>query len=97
MKDLTQCRAEIDAIDTQLIRLFEQRMQVSRAVALYKHANHLNILDASREEVVLQSRAAMVQEEVLKGPAEQLFREIMRLSREEQRRILASVNETTCC
>ncbi len=28
MKDLEQCRKEIDEIDQQLIRLFEQRMKV---------------------------------------------------------------------
>lgn len=94
MKDLTQCRAEIDAIDKQLIHLFEQRMQVSRDVARYKHAHNMNILDSSREEVVLQSRAAQVQEEVLKQPAVQLFREIMRLSREEQKRILGTLSES---
>ena len=32
MKDLEQCRKEIDEIDQQLIKLFEQRMQVSKDV-----------------------------------------------------------------
>ena len=30
MKDLEQCRREIDEIDQQLIKLFEQRMNVSK-------------------------------------------------------------------
>jgi len=94
MKELTQCRAELDAIDRQIVALFEQRMRVSRDVALYKHAHHMNILDASREDAVLQSRAAMISEDVLRQPTTQLFREIMRLSREEQRRILDSISET---
>ena len=29
MKDLIQCRAELDEIDAQLVSLFEQRMHVS--------------------------------------------------------------------
>lgn len=94
MKDLTQCRAELDAIDSQIVALFEERMRVSRDVALYKYAHHMNILDASREDTVLKSRAAQIQEDMLRQPAMQLFRELMRLSREEQRRVLDEMNET---
>jgi len=68
MKDLSQCRAEIDAIDRQIVALFEQRMQVSRDVAAYKHAHQINILDASREQAVLQSRADMTHDPVFKQP-----------------------------
>jgi len=88
MKDLTQCRAELDAIDAQLVRLFEERMQVSRDVAAYKHAHHIDILDTSREEAVLRSRAGQAQDEALRGPVTELYREIMRLSRAEQQRWL---------
>jgi len=93
MKDLTQCRVELDAIDKQLVALFEQRMRVSRDVARYKHAHHLDILDVSREEAVLQSRAAQVTEDALHQPTVQLFREIMRLSREEQRHVLDGITQ----
>ena len=34
MKELVVCRAEIDAIDSQLIALFERRMEVVRDIAL---------------------------------------------------------------
>ena len=30
MKDLNECRKEIDEIDQQLIKLFEQRMKISK-------------------------------------------------------------------
>ena len=95
MKDLTQCRAEIDAIDAQLVALFEQRMRVSRDVALCKAENHIDILDASREEAVLAGRAALVSEDVLRAPTVALYREIMRLSRDEQRRFLESRSQST--
>ena len=88
MKDLTQCRAEIDAIDTQLIALFEERMRVARDVAYYKQEHHMDILDSSREQAVLDSRAARVTEDALRQPTIELFRELMRLSRAEQRRCL---------
>ena len=94
MKDLNECRAQIDAIDAQLIDLFEARMRISRDVALYKHEHRMDILDVSREQAVLESRAAQVSDEVLKQPAMSFFRELMRLSREEQRRCLDALNET---
>ena len=92
MKDLNQCRNELDLIDAQLVELFEKRMQVARDVALYKHRHNMNILDTSRENQVLESRAAMLQDEALKKPLTELFREIMRLSREEQNRCLDAFN-----
>ena len=94
MKDLSQCRAEIDAIDSQLAELFVRRMSVARDVAAYKHAHHLDILDASREQDVLLSRAEMIPDEHLKGGAVDFFRELMRLSRQEQRRFLDTLTKT---
>lgn len=88
MKDITLCRAELDEIDTQLVALFERRMRVSRDVALYKHENHLDILDASREQQVLSSRAAQVRDDGCRRSVTELFKEILRLSREEQARCL---------
>jgi len=63
-------------------------MQVARDVALYKHGHNMNILDSARENQVLESRAALLQDEALKKPLMDFFREIMRLSRDEQSRCL---------
>ncbi|MBQ2989703.1 MAG: prephenate dehydratase [Clostridia bacterium] len=94
MKDLTQCRTEIDAIDRQIVTLFERRMQVSRDVAAYKHAHQINILDASREQDVLKSRAAMAQDKALGASVVQLYKTLMALSREEQRRYLDAISQS---
>lgn len=92
MKDLNQCRRELDSIDAQLVGLFEKRMQIARDVALYKHRHNMDILDSARENQVLESRAAQMREETLKKPLMDFFREIMRLSREEQSRCLEELN-----
>lgn len=94
MKDITACRAELDVIDAQIVRLFERRMRVSRDVALYKYDRHQEILDAAREEQVLKSRAEQAEDDALRGSVSQLFKEIMRLSREEQYRILNDLCHT---
>ena len=92
MKDLKECRSELDAIDAQLVSLFEQRMRVARDVAAYKQAHNLSILDASREEAVLDSRAAQLEVAALNKPLMDLIRELMRLSRQEQQRYLDTLH-----
>lgn len=54
MKDLEQCRREIDEIDQQLIKLFEQRMNVSKDVVTYKLAHGLEIFQPEREKAVIE-------------------------------------------
>ena len=94
MRDLENCRQEIDEIDAELVRLFERRMGVCRDVALYKQAHYMDILNAAREEAVLKSRAQQVGDPALAQSVMALFTEIMRLSREEQRRYLEEQTET---
>ena len=86
MRDLENCRQEIDEIDAELVRLFERRMGVCRDVALYKQAHYMDILNAAREEAVLKSRAQQAGDPALAQSVMALFTEIMRLSREEQRK-----------
>lgn len=54
MKDLEQCRREIDEIDQQLIKLFEQRMAVSKDVVTYKLAHNMEIFQPQREKAVIE-------------------------------------------
>jgi len=53
MKDLSQCRAEIDAIDKELLSLLEARIRVAENVAKYKLANNMKVFDEVRERAVL--------------------------------------------
>ena len=49
MIDLQECRNEIDKIDSDIIRLFEQRMKVCEDVAEYKIRTGKKVLDPERE------------------------------------------------
>jgi len=53
--DLQDYRKQIDRIDSELIRLFKERMDVAEQVALYKKEHGLPILDATREQEKLAS------------------------------------------
>ena len=40
-----ELRNEIDRIDRQLMKLFEERMNITREIADYKRANDIPVLD----------------------------------------------------
>ena len=93
MKNLEESRAALDAVDREIVRLFEQRMAISRDVAMYKIANGLPVLDRSREEQVLNSRAAMLTDSCCADSVRALYEGIMALSRAEQERLLQAAGE----
>ena len=93
MKDLQSIRQELDAVDRELVKLFEQRMSLSREVARFKLAHDMPVLDRSREEAVLASRVGMLQDSHWAESVRALYEEIMRLSRAEQERILKEATE----
>jgi monofunctional chorismate mutase len=86
--DLAALRHALDDIDREIVKLFEKRMDVSRAVAACKLENGLPVLDAGREEQVLNTRAEMLSDKMLDSSCRALFQEIMRLSRLEQEKFL---------
>lgn len=53
MRDLKEIRKEIDRIDKQIIPLLEQRFHCSVDVAEYKRANNVPILNAERENEII--------------------------------------------
>ncbi len=55
--DLNALRAQIDNIDSELVRLFTERMDIAAKVADYKKENNLPIYVPARERAVLQSVA----------------------------------------
>ena len=48
--DLLQIRDEIDVIDKEIERLFEERMELCKNVAEYKITNGKVVLDRQREQ-----------------------------------------------
>lgn len=86
---LKQLRQEIDAIDTEFVATFMRRMAVARKVAEVKCENNLAVMDAGREQQVVD-RAMGLAEEDLKAETALMMRTIMSLSREYQHRLLFS-------
>ena len=84
MPDLNDYRAEIDAIDTEITRLFEKRMNVVKKVTEYKRAHNMPVLQASREAVVLEKAVARLENPEYADGVRTLFETLMGISRASQ-------------
>lgn len=90
--ELDQIRSKIDEIDEQLLALFCRRMDLSAKVAEYKISAGLPVLRPEREAEIVQNVEAAAEDyrEGYGDYAAELFREIMRLSRMEQQKLMES-------
>lgn len=62
MRDLIQCRNDIDAIDSNILKLFKERMEVATDIAHYKLLHNQGITDTEREMAKLQKLRAQARE-----------------------------------
>ncbi len=89
MKDLLELREEIDAIDEQIVKLFEERLQISEDVAAYKIANGKKVFDKDRENEKIRTLTGLVHDDFSKHGVQELFQQIMSMSRKLQYQLLA--------
>ena len=92
--ELSDYRQQIDGIDSQLLALFYQRMEVAAQIAGYKKAHNLPALDAGRERAKLQQIADAAPED-LREYAVSLYSLIFELSRSRQNRLLGVTSPLT--
>lgn len=92
--NLNELRLEIDKIDNELVRLFEQRMSVAAQIAEYKIENKLPVFDPQREREKLHSIASMLPLK-LQEYGYALYSLIFELSRSSQNRIMNRNGETS--
>lgn len=86
--DLAKLREEIDVIDRQIVELYEQRMDISRQVAEYKIETGKKVFDKEREEEKLKAVKSMVHNGFNRHGIEELFEQIMSMSRKLQYKML---------
>lgn len=89
MTDLKELRDEIDVIDRQIVELFEKRMSVSRQVAEYKISTGKKVFDRAREVSKIHTVKGFAHNEFNKHGIEELFLQIMAMSRKLQYQLLA--------
>lgn len=89
MRDLQNIRPEIDKIDRELVHLFEERMELCEEVAEFKINTGKKVFDPAREEEKLKTLGALAGTEFNKQCIEELFTQIMCMSRKLQYQKLA--------
>ncbi|MDE6641252.1 MAG: prephenate dehydratase [Acetatifactor sp.] len=92
--DLTELRQQIDEIDSRIVELYEQRMDVSRRVAEYKISTGKKVFDRQRETEKLAAVKALAHNEFNSHGIVELFEQIMSMSRKLQYRLLAENGST---
>ena len=83
---LEKQRAEIDAIDREIVALFERRMQVVVDVARIKKENGIAILDANREKEVIQKVQSYLKDATLKEELAEVYDTMMKVSKDYQKK-----------
>lgn len=84
--NLDEIREKIDDIDSQLLPLLMQRMECSKQVAEYKHSMGIPVLNAARENEILDRVGENAGE--FGGAARVVFSTIMNASRALQHEML---------
>lgn len=87
--DLLELRKQIDEIDSQIVELYERRMEVAKGVAEYKISVGKKVFDKQREMEKLEKVRSMTHNEFNAHGIEELFEQIMSMSRKLQYQLLA--------
>lgn len=87
--DLGKLRVEIDEIDSQIVELYEKRMEVSERVAQYKIQNGKQVFDKERENQKLEKVKSFTHNDFNSHGIEELFQQIMSMSRKLQYSLLS--------
>ena len=97
MRDLLQCRDDIDRIDNQILNLLKERMEVANDIAAYKLAHNQSITDSTREHTKLQTLRTKASEHGLPPSyISDLYKLIMRNTcAVEQHYIISKANGST--
>ena len=85
--DLIELRNEIDKIDSELTRLFKERMEIAAKVGKYKQENNLPVFNRQREREIINSVTGNVPEE-FQSYTKTLYQTLFELSRSYQKRII---------
>ena len=88
MKDIEDWRRKIDRVDSEIARLFEERMHIVEGIAKYKQAKGMKVLDTTREEAVISKNIQRIEDESLKKYYRQFLVDMMNVSKSYQKDIL---------
>lgn len=83
---LNDLRQKINEIDEEMLNLFLKRMEVSKAIGIYKETHQLPILDERREKELIQKQKELLNNDDLWPLYKSFLKEVMHLSKEYQKK-----------
>ena len=86
--NLLEIRDQLDGIDAEIVRLFEERMKLVEEVAEFKIGTGKQVFDAEREKAKIEAVRSLAHSEDRARDAEELFTQLMTISRRMQYRLL---------
>ena len=88
MKELENCREKINEIDTQIAKLFCERMEESKKVALYKKEHGLKITDEEREQFLIDRNSSLIEDDKMRSYYVSFLKNMMDVSKQYQYRLI---------
>lgn len=88
-ESLEKYREQIDFLDKQLIALFEERMEVSKAIARYKQANKIAIFNPEREQAVIAKGVSLLKNATYQEVTRRFIHALMDCSKSVQEELIA--------
>lgn len=85
---MREYRDKIDRIDRDIVKLFEERMEVAGKIGAWKIENGAKVFDKARERQKLMSVMDMAHDDFNRHGVEELFSQIMSMSRKKQYALL---------
>ena len=89
--DLLELRNQLDDIEEKIVKLYEERMEICSRVADYKIKTGKKVFDKTREEEKLRKVKSLTHNEFNAYGVQELFEQIMSMSRKLQYNKLAEV------
>jgi len=86
MTELDQLRQEIDRLDADIVKLLSERFEVVRRIGDVKKREGLPVLNAAREQIVLEKVAGMVKNEEEKLALQRVYKEIMAAAKDLEKK-----------
>ncbi len=84
MAAIEELREKIDAVDDEIVRLFEQRMRLGAEIGEHKIRDGLKVVDRQREKNKLQDVVNKVSTDFNKKGIRELFEQLMAMNRKQQ-------------
>ena len=91
MPELEKARKDIERVDREMAKLFEERMRAVEEVAAYKKEKGLPVEDPAREDRLIAQNAAYIENEAYKPFYIGFERAVMKISKDYQHRLLDGV------